>query len=184
MLWFGLILLGLLAAGILMYNGLVALRERADNAWADIDVQLKRRHDLVPNLVQTVKGYASHEKETLDAVIQARNRAVSASGPAEAGAAENQLTGALRQLFALAENYPDLKASGGFRDLQNSLAELEESLSQARRYYNAVIRDYNTRIQQVPTNIVANAFRFTEREFFEIDEGERAVPRVDFGSGS
>lgn len=184
MLWFGLILLGLLAAGIFMYNGLVALRERADNAWADIDVQLKRRHDLVPNLVQTVKGYASHEKETLDAVIQARNRAVSASGPAEAGAAENQLTGALRQLFALAENYPDLKASGGFRDLQSSLAELEESLSQARRYYNAVIRDYNTRIQQVPTNIVANAFRFTEREFFEIDEGERAVPRVDFGSGS
>jgi len=184
MLWIGLIVLGLLVAGILMYNGLVALRERADNAWADIDVQLKRRHDLVPNLVQTVKGYASHEKETLDAVIQARNQAVAASGPAEAGAAENQLTGALRQLFALAENYPDLKASGGFRDLQRSLAELEESLSQARRYYNAVVRDFNTRIQQVPTNIIANAFRFHEREFFEIDEGERAVPRVDFGTGS
>lgn len=180
----GIIILAVLAViGTVIYNGLVKLRQQVDSSWADIDVQLKRRYDLLPNLVETVKGYAAHEKETLDAVIAARSRAMSATGPAEAGAAENALAGSLKSLFALAEAYPDLKAAGGFRDLQASLAELEETISQARRYYNAVVRDYNTKIQQVPSNIIANAFRFSAREYFEVDEGVRAVPKVDFGQG-
>ena len=171
---------------VLYYNRLVKLRQTVRNAWADIDVQLKRRHDLIPNLVETVKGYASHEKETLDAVIRARNQAIGASGPAATAAAENQLTGALRQLFALSESYPQLRAVEGFTELQGSLKEIEHGVQNARRYYNAVVRDYNTTIEQVPSNIVANAFRFQQEEFFELDdEAERAVPKVDFGgSGS
>jgi len=176
-----LVLVAILVVGVTIYNGLVRLRERADNAWADIDVQLKRRYDLIPNLVETVKGYAAHERETLDAVIQARARAMSASSPGEVEAAEVPLASALKSLFALAEAYPDLKASGGFRDLQRSLGEIEDALGGARRYYNAVIRDYNTRVHQIPYNLVARSFGFREREFFEADEGERAVPRVDFG---
>jgi LemA protein len=181
----GIIILVVLAViATMIYNGLVKLREQVDGAWADIDVQLKRRYDLIPNLVETVKGYASHEQETLDAVILARSRAMSASGPAETGEAENALAGTLKSLFALAESYPDLKASGGFRDLQASLSELEDTISKARRYYNAVVRDYNTRIKQVPSNIIASAFSFREREFFEVDEGVRSVPNVDFGQSS
>ncbi len=165
-----------------MYNRLVRLRQQARSAWADIDVQLKRRHDLVPNLVETVKGYATHEQETLEAVVQARNRAVSASGPAAAAAAENQLSGALRQLFALAESYPQLRAVEGFTRLQGSLEEIEAAVQNARRYFNAVVRDYNTTIEQVPTNLVANAFRFQPEEYFELEtEAERDVPRVQFG---
>ena len=167
---------------VVFYNRLVKLRQTVRNAWADIDVQLKRRHDLIPNLVETVKGYASHEQDTLEAVIQARNRAIGASGPAETAAAENQLTGALRQLFALSESYPQLRAVEGFTELQGSLKEVEEAVQSSRRYYNAVVRDYNTTIEQVPSNIVANAFRFQQEEFFELeDEAERAVPKVDFG---
>ena len=165
------------------YNRLVKLRQTVRNAWSDIDVQLKRRHDLIPNLVETVKGYASHEQDTLDAVIKARNGAIAASGPVEAAAAENQLSGALRQLFALSESYPQLRAVEGFTELQGSLKEIEAAVQSSRRYYNAVVRDYNTTIEQVPSNIVANAFRFEQEEFFELeDRAERDVPRVDFGS--
>ena len=171
----------IVVAGVVMYNSLVKLREQADAAWADIDVQLKRRHDLIPNLVETVKGYASHEKETLERVIQARSAAMSAQGPEARGEAENMLTGALKSIFALSEAYPQLQAAEGFRDLQESLQEIEDAIQQARRYYNAVIRDFNTRIAQVPSNVIAQAFRFSKKEFFEIDEGERAVPRVNFG---
>lgn len=176
-----LIVLAILALyGILTYNGLVRLRVRSDNAWADIDVQLKRRHDLVPNLVETVKGYASHERGTLEAVIEARSKAMSASGPADRAAAENALTGTLKSLFALSESYPELRASENFGALQSQLATLEDAIQNARRYYNAVVRDYNTKIQQFPSSIVARAGGFREREFFEIDEGERSVPRVSF----
>ena len=177
-----LILVVVLVVAVGIYNSLVKLRERSDAAWADIDVQLKRRHDLIPNLVETVKGYAAHEKETLEGVVQARNAAMSAQGPAAQGAAENMLTGALKSIFALSEAYPQLQAAGGFRDLQNSLREIENAIQQARRYYNAVVRDFNTRIAQVPWNLIAQAFRFTKKEFFEIDEVERDVPQVDFGS--
>jgi len=174
------ILAAVLVVAVVIYNSLVKLREQADAAWADIDVQLKRRHDLVPNLVETVKGYASHEKETLERVIQARNAAMSAQGPAAQGAAENMLTGALKSIFALSESYPQLQAAGGFRDLQASLQEIEHGIQDARRYYNAVVRDFNTRIAQVPSNLIAQAFRFTKKEFFEIEEMEREVPKVDF----
>lgn len=167
-------------AGIIIYNGLVKLRVQVDGAWADIDVQLKRRHDLIPNVVETVKGYAGHEKETLEAVVDARSAAMSAQGPADQGQAENMLTGALKNLFALSEAYPDLKAAGNFRDLQETLQEMENGIQQARRYYNAVVRDYNTKIGQVPSNFVAMAFNFSERDFFEIEEGEGEVPKVSF----
>ena len=163
-----------------MYNSLVRLRQQADGAWADIDVQLKRRHDLVPNLVETVKGYAGHEKETLERVIQARSSAMSAQGPAAKAEAEGVLTGALKSLFALSEAYPQLQAAGGFRDLQGALSEIEEQVAQARRYYNAVVRDFNTKIATFPSVLIARAFGFTKREFFEIEEAEKAVPKVKF----
>ena len=167
---------------IVIYNGLVRLNVQAGNAWADIDVQLKRRHDLIPNVVETVKGYASHERQTLEAVIAARNRAVSvqASGPAERGQAEGALTGALRGLFALAESYPQLRAAENFGQLQSTLSQIEEAVQSARRYYNAVVRDLNTRIQQFPSNIVAGMFGFKTRDFFEVPDTERAVPQVKF----
>jgi LemA protein len=179
-----LVIVGVIGMGaIVMYNSLVRLRETADGAWADIDVQLKRRYDLIPNLVETVKGYAAHEKETLEGVIAARSGAMSAQGPAQKGAAENRLSGALKSLFALSEAYPQLQAAGGFRDLQGSLGEIEEQLAQARRYYNAVVRDFNTKTQTFPSVFIARGFGFTEREFFEIEEAEKAVPKVDFSSG-
>jgi LemA protein len=162
------------------YNALVRLRMQARNAWSDIDVQLKRRHDLVPNLVETVKGYAAHEQETLDRVIQARNRAVGAATPGELGPAEQELTGALRQVFALAEAYPDLKANEGFVQLQQQLGDIEQALVNARRYYNAVVRDFNTQIQTFPTVVVAGSFGFRPMEFFEAEEGEREVVAVKF----
>lgn len=168
---------------IAMYNGLVRLRVQADNAWSDIDVQLKRRYDLVPNVVETVKGYAAHEKGTLEAVVQARNSAMSAQGPAAKADAENQLTGALRQLFALSEAYPQLRAVESFTSLQNTLMQLEDSIQNARRYYNAVVRDLNTKIQQFPSNIIAGMFNFKPREFFEVSApAEREVPKVSFGA--
>ena len=166
--------------GIIIYNGLVKLRVQVDGAWADIDVQLKRRHVLIPNIVETVKGYAGHEKDTLESVVSARSAAMSAQGPVDQAQAENMLTGALKSLFALSEAYPDLKAAGNFQDLQQTLQEMENGIQQARRYYNAVVRDYNTKIGQVPSNFVARAFNFSEREFFEIEEGEAEVPKVSF----
>jgi LemA protein len=176
--WEVLVLLLVVGGGVAVYNSLVKLKNQAENAWSDIDVQLKRRHDLIPNLVETVRGYATHEQRTLQVVIDARSQAVTAAGPAERGRAEATLTGALGSVFALAEAYPELRASDGFRQLHTSLSRLEEDISQARRYYNAVVRDYNTRIGQVPTNVVAKAFRFQEREFFQIDREERAAPTV------
>ena len=169
-------------AVIVIYNGLVRLNIQAGNAWADIDVQLKRRYDLIPNVVETVKGYASHERQTLEAVINARNRAVSvqSAGPAERGQAEGALTGALRGLFALAESYPQLRAAENFGQLQSTLAQIEDAVQNARRYYNAVVRDLNTRIQQFPSNVVAGMFGFKSREFFEVPDTERAVPQVKF----
>ena len=177
-----LILLAVVAvAGIMLYNGLVRLKVQADNAWADIDVQLKRRHDLIPNLVETVKGYASHEKETLEGVIEARNKAMSAQGPAAKGQAEGQLTNALKSLFALSESYPQLRAVESFTQLQNTLNQIEDAVQNARRYYNAVVRDFNTKISQFPSNLVASVFGFQAKEFFSLgDESERAVPKVDF----
>jgi LemA protein len=155
---------------VAMYNGLVQLRVRCDSAWSDIDVQLKRRHDLIPNLVETVKGYASHEKGTFENIAKFRTQAMQATSPADKAVAENQLTGALRQLFAVAEAYPELKASEEFTQLQGSLNEIEDAIQNARRYYNAVVRDLNTKIQSFPTNLVANSFGFTQRQFFEISE--------------
>lgn len=165
---------------IYVYNSLVRLRLQSENAWSDIDVQLKRRYDLIPNLVETVKGYAGHEKQTLESVIEARNRALSAQGPAEKGAAEGVLAQALRGLFALAEAYPQLRAVESFTQLQNSLNLIEEAVQNARRYYNAVVRDLNTHIAQFPSNMVASLFRFRPREFFEIPEPQREAPRVQF----
>ncbi len=184
MTWIVLIVLAVLVvAVIVVYNQLVQLRVRAENAWADIDVQLKRRHDLIPNLVETVKGYVEHERETLESVVEARTRAVEAESPAEQAEAENMLTGALRQLFALSEDYPELRAVESFTDLQESLEEIEEAIQNARRYYNAVVRDLNTRIQQFPVNLVAGAFDFRQREFFELAAPEeREAPEVEFGS--
>ncbi len=179
--WIFLVVLVLLAVGIQMFNALVRLREQVRASWADIDVQLKRRHDLVPNLVETVKGYAAHEQSTLERVIQARNAAVSAHGPVKQAEAENGLTGALRSLFALSEAYPQLRADRSFGQLQETLAQLEEHVQQARRYYNAVVRDYNTRTQQIPTSLVATSFGFHKEDFFEIDDAEKAVPDVRFG---
>jgi LemA protein len=165
-----------------IYNGLVRLRVESDTAWADIDVQLKRRWDLVPNLVETVKGYASHERETFEAVTNARSQAMNAQGPAEKAQAEGMLTQALKSLFAVAEAYPQLRAVEGFTSLQNSLSQLEDAIQNARRYYNAVVRDLNTRIAQFPSSIIAGSFGFKPRQFFEMPETEKAVPRVDFGS--
>ena len=180
-----LVLIALAALVIGIYNALVRLRVQADSAWADIDVQLKRRYDLIPNVVETVKGYASHEKGTLEAVIKARNAAISAQGPAAKAEAEGILTGALRQLFALAEAYPQLRAVESFNQLQGTLNEIEEHIQNARRYYNAVVRDLNTKIAQFPSNIIAGMFGFGAREFFELkDEAQREAPKVSFGTGA
>jgi LemA protein len=163
------------------YNGLVSRRNKVDEGWSGIDVQLKRRHDLIPNLVETVKGYAAHERETLENVTKARQQAVAAGSPAEAQAAENMLTGTLRQLFALGEAYPDLKANDNFRELQLQLADTEDKIQAARRIYNSNVNIYNTKIQQVPSNIVAGIGNFTAREFFEIeDPAEREPVQVSF----
>jgi LemA protein len=180
-----LILVALLVIFVVIYNGLVSLRVQCDNAWADIDVQLKRRYDLIPNLVETVKGYAGHEKSTLEGVVAARNQAMSAQGPAEKAGAEGALSAALRQVFALAEAYPQLRAVESFTQLQATLSQIEDSLQNARRYYNAVVRDFNTKIAQFPSNILAGMFNFKPREFFEISApAEREVPKVSFGGAS
>lgn len=178
-----LVVVALLAFGVIaLYNKLVGLRVRAQNAWSDIDVQLKRRADLVPNLVSTVKGYATHERGTLDAVTQARTRAVAAQGapPAERAAAEAQLSTALRGLTVAVEAYPELQASGGFRDLQGQLATIEESVQSSRRYYNAVVRDLNTSIMTFPTNMMAGPLGFQPLQFFEAEAEDKALPKVAF----
>ncbi len=183
--WIALAVAGLLVVGVVLaYNSLVRLRVRSENAWADIDVQLRRRHDLIPNLVETVRGYADHERETLESVVRARDQAVHAEGPAEQAEAETGLSRALRQLFALAEDYPELRAVESFTQLQESLNRIEEAIQDARRYYNAVVRDYNTRVQQFPTNLIADLFGFDGREFFEVEDAEvRSVPEVEFDAG-
>jgi len=164
----------------MMYNGLVQLRVRSDSAWSDIDVQLKRRHDLIPNLVETVKGYAAHEKGTFENIAKFRSMAMQATGPADKAAAENQLTGALKSLFAVAENYPQLQASQEFTQLQGSLNQTEDSIQNARRYYNAVVRDLNTKIQSFPTNLLAGMFGFQQKQFFETAATDREPVAVKF----
>lgn len=168
--------------GVMLYNSLVSSRNRVDNAWAQIDVQLKRRHDLIPNLVETVKGYAAHEKSTFDAVITARNAAMHSGGVAETAANENMLSGALKSLFALSEAYPDLKANQNFLQLQEELTSTEDRISYARQFYNDEVRKYNTKIQSVPTNLVAGMGGFTIREYFEIDEADKENVQVKFDS--
>ena len=165
---------------IAAYNGLIRRRNQIENAWSQIDVQLKRRHDLIPNLVETVKGYAEHEKSTLDAVIQARNAAVAAPTPSATAAAEGQLTGALRQLFALGEAYPDLKANQNFLALQEELSATEGRVAYARQFYNDSVLEYNNKLQQFPTVYYAKILDFQRREYFETDEAARDTPVVDF----
>ncbi|GGK33631.1 LemA family protein [Salinarimonas ramus] len=182
------IILGVVAVlvvyGIVTYNGLVAMRQRVDQAYADIDVQLHQRHDLIPNLVETAKGYAAHERETLDAVVAARNRATQASGPADQAAAEGMLTGALGRLFALAEAYPDLKANQNFLSLQSELSAVEDKLAAARRFFNNAVSEFNAAIQSFPAVLFARSLGFSEREFFDVGEERRAemnvAPQVKF----
>ncbi len=184
----GWIILGIIVLAVVylifLYNRLVALRQTVSQSWSDISVQLKQRHDLVPNLVETVKGYATHERSTLEAVTAARNAAVAAQGPEAQAKAENMLTGALRQLFALAEAYPDLKANQNFLQLQTELADLENKIAASRRFFNNAVQEYNTAIEQFPAVLIARNMGFQSREFFELDEGERAAvqapPQVKF----
>ncbi len=181
------IILGLIAvvliAMIAMYNSLIRQKNRVDEAWADIDVQLKRRYDLIPNLVETVKGYAAHEKETLERVISARNAAMATStgGAQERAEAENALSSTLKSMFALAENYPNLKASENFLELQRELTDTEDKIQAARRFYNGNVRDYNIKVQEFPTNLFARVMNFKQRQFFEIEEPkEREAVQVKF----
>jgi LemA protein len=168
---------------ITVYNGLISMRQRVNQAFADIDVQLKQRHDLVPNLVETVKGYAAHERGTLDDVVKARNAAVSAQGPAQQAAAENMLSGALRQLFALSESYPDLKASANFQQLQNELGDLENKIAASRRFFNNAVQEYNTGIQRFPAALFAGTFGFSQKDYFDLGadrQTDSATPQVKF----
>ncbi len=181
----GLVLLGLIVIlglwFVAIYNGMVGGRNAAKEAWAQIDVQLKRRHDLIPNLVETVKGYASHEKTTLDEVMRARTQATAAHGPSAQGPAEQQLSGALGRLFAVAEQYPDLKANTNFLALQEELASTENRIGFARQHFNDSVRDYNTRIQSIPANFFAAGFGFAPESFFELDDtAARQTPTVKF----
>lgn len=178
-----LVLLAVAALVVALYNRFIRLRNGAESAWSDIDVQLKRRWELVPNLVETVKGYATHERATLDEVVRARGAAMRASAPADKAQAETALTGSLQSLFAVAEQYPELRANGGFVALQQELATLEDAVQNARRYYNAVVRDLNTATETFPGNLVAGVFGIGRREYFELESGaERHVPRVSFGT--
>ncbi len=166
---------------VMQYNGLVKLRNRCDNAWSQIDVQLKRRHDLIPNLLETVKGYAKHESETLENVVKARNAAVSATGVQATGQAEGILSGALGKLFALSEAYPDLKANTNFLEFQEELTSTEDKVSYSRQFYNDSVLGYNNKIGTIPSNIIAGMFNFSAREFFEAQLPEdREVPKVQF----
>jgi LemA protein len=180
-----LVIIGLLLLAGLTYvlvrNGIISLRNRTEEAWSGIDVQLKRRHDLVPNLVESVKGYATHERETFEKVTQARAAAMQASGPEESGKAESQLSSALGGLRVVAEQYPELRATENFQQLQRQLSELEDEIQASRRIYNSNVQQYNTRIQQFPWSIIANQGGFTAKPFFEIgDAAERETPQVSF----
>jgi len=180
----GIIVLLVVLWFVLAYNGLVQRRQRTQEAWSQIDVELKRRHDLIPNLVETVKGYAAHERGTLDEVTQARANAVAAGAtgdPTKIGQAENMLSQSLRSLFAVTENYPDLKAVATFTNLQEQLTATEDKIEFARRYYNGNVRDYNTSLQTLPTSAIAGMFGFHPFGYFQADEGDRAVPQVSFG---
>ncbi len=184
---FGLIVLVIIVAiagyALLIYNSLIRQKNQVKEAWSDIDVQLKRRHDLIPNLMETVKGYATHEREAFEQVTNARAQALGAQTPQASAQAENTLTGTLKTLFAVAENYPDLKANTNFLELQRELSDTENKVQAARRFYNGVVRDYNTAIQKVPANLIANTFGFQAEEFFGVDdESEKAVPQVTFGN--
>src|ERR1700733_3714974 len=173
----------LIVWAISVYNGLVGMRQRVNQAFADVDVQLRQRHDLVPNLVETVKGYAAHERGGLDEVVKARNAAVTAQGPAQQAAAENMLFGALRQLFALSEAYPDLKANANFQQLQAELADLENKIAASRRFFNNAVQEYNTGIQRFPAALFAGAFGFSQKDYFDLGEDRKAVtdaPQVKF----
>jgi len=163
-----------------LYNRLIILRNRVKEAWSDIEIQLKRRYDLIPNIVQSVKGYAIHEKEIFEKVTEARTMAISAKGLEKKAEAENILSGALKTLFAVSENYPDLKANTNFLDLQKELADTENKIQAARRFYNANVRDFNTSIEVFPSNIIAKLFKFEKAEFFDMDENEKIVPQVKF----
>ena len=168
---------------ISVYNGLISMRQRVNQAFADIDVQLRQRHDLVPNLVETVKGYAAHERGTLDEVVKARNAAVTAQGPAQQAAAENALSGALRQIFALSEAYPNLKANENFQQLQAELTDLENKIAAARRFFNNAVQEYNTGIQRFPASLFAGMFGFTPKDFFDLGtdrQAELQAPQVKF----
>jgi LemA protein len=162
--------------GVVMYNGLVTLKNRTDEAWSDIDVQLKRRYDLIPNLVNTVKGYATHEAGVFERVTAARTAAMEAGTAGTKAEAENMLTDTLKSLFAVAENYPDLKANTNFLELQRELSDTENKIQSARRFYNANVRDLNTKIESFPSNVVANVFSFGKREFFELEEEAAKAP--------
>lgn len=176
------IILGLVVLFVLWlwaaYNGLVSLKVRSDEAWSDIEVQLKRRYDLIPNLIETAKGYASHESGTFEKVIQARNMAMNAKSGAEHAQAENMLSGTLKSLFALSEAYPDLKANQNFLDLQHELRDAEDKIMAARRFYNANVRDLNTKILMFPTNMIANSLGFQKRDFFDLPDGDAAQQNV------
>jgi LemA protein len=168
---------------ISIYNGLVAMRQRVNQAFADVDVQLRQRHDLVPNLVETVKGYAAHERGTLDEVVKARNAAVAAQGPAQQAAAENALSGALRQLFALSEAYPDLKANANFQQLQGELSDIENKIAASRRFFNNAVQEYNTGTQRFPAALFASALGFAPKDFFDLGDERKSVgeaPQVKF----
>lgn len=175
----GLAVLVFLVIGI--YNSLIRMRNRVNEAWSDIDVQLKRRYDLIPNLVETVKGYMTHEREVFEKVTEARTRALSAKTMKEHEGAENMLTGALKTLFAVSENYPQLRASENFLELQRELRDTEDKIQASRRFYNGVVRDYNTKIQSFPVNLMAGSFNFTKREFFGLKEEAAKEPvKVEF----
>ncbi len=168
---------------ITVYNGLISMRQRVNQAFADVDVQLRQRHDLVPNLVETVKGYAAHERGTLDEVVKARNAAVAAQGPEQKAAAENMLSGALRQLFALAEAYPDLKANANFQQLQAQLTDIENKIAAARRFFNNAVQEYNTGMQRFPAALFASALGFAPKDYFDLGEERKTLgeaPQVKF----
>ena len=180
MIWIWVIIIVIVLWLVLSYNGLVRTRNRAQEAWSDIDVQLKRRYDLIPNLVETVKGYAAHEKTVFEDVTKARSQAMQATGVAKAGA-ENALSGALKSLFAVAENYPQLKANENFLSLQNELTDTEDKIQAARRFYNGMVRDLNTKIQVFPTNLFANMLGFKKMEFFgDLADAEKQPVQVKF----
>lgn len=182
------IIVVLVVYAIIIYNSFITLRNRTDEAWADIDVQLKRRYDLIPNLVESVKGYAAHERDAFENVTKARAAAMGAEqsgNPAEVAKAENMLSGTLKSLFAVAEAYPDLKANENFAKLQQELSDTENKIQAARRFYNGNVRDLNTKVESFPSNMVANMFSFPKREFFELGEGEEAARepvKVEFNS--